>query len=213
MADKISLEAQSREKVGSNSSKQLRKQGLIPAVVYGHGEDTVSVAVNFHDFTEGLHHGHRLFDMKVDGKPENVLVKDLQYDYLGRDVVHADFVRIDMTEKVTVSVGLNFKGTAEGTAQGGIIETQLDEIEIECMAGSIPESIDVPIKEIQIGDTIHAAEISLPEGTSLVTDPEALVLTCTVVSEAVEEEAEEEMPEGPEVITEKKPEEEESESE
>ena len=204
MADRMLLKAQAREKVGSNSAAKLRRQGKMPAIVYGHGQKPESVAVDFHDFTEGLHHGHRIFDIDVAGDRETLLVKDLQYDYLGKNVIHADFVRVDMTEKVTIAVELAFKGTAEGTHQGGMVDIHLDEIEVECLVSDIPEIIEVSVKQVNVGDTVHAGDIVLPAGITLKTDPEALVLNCHLVAAAKStEELEEEMPSAPEVITEK----------
>ena len=204
MTDNVELKAELREKVGSSSSAQLRKNGKCPAVVYGHGEQPVSIALNAHDFVAGLHHGHRLFSVDMGGKKENVLVKDLQYDHLGKDVIHADFMRVNLAETVHVTLDLEMKGVALGTSEGGIIDVHMDTIDIECKVSDIPEVIECSIKDVNIGDTIHAGDIELPAGVKLITDPEAVVLTCHVVAEVkTTEELEGETPEGPEVITEK----------
>ena len=89
MADKVELKAEIRESVGTTSAAKLRKTGKCPAIVYGHGEEPVSIGVSLREFTDGLHHGHRLFHVDVAGKTETLLVKDLQYDHLGRDIIHA----------------------------------------------------------------------------------------------------------------------------
>lgn len=204
MTDKAILKGELRDKVGTGSAVQLRKTGKIPAVMYGHGEGATSFCVGSHDFSEAILHGNRLFDVEVGGKKDKLLVKDLQYDYLGKEIIHVDFVRVNLAEVVTVTVGLDFKGTAAGTQEGGIMDTHLDMIEIECKVSDIPESIEFNIKEVNIGDTIHARDIELPEGMTLMTDPEALILNCHLVVEAkTTEELEGEMPSGPEVITEK----------
>ena len=91
-----SMKADIRNKTGTNATAALRKQGKLPAVIYGHKQEPVSIAVDTHDFVEGLHHGHRLFSIAMGGKNETVLVKDLQYDYLGKDVIHADLIRVDL---------------------------------------------------------------------------------------------------------------------
>lgn len=106
MADRIVLEAGLREEIGTKKAKMLRKAGKVPAILYGHGEDAVALTLNLHDLTEGLHHGHRLYDADLNGKSETMLIKDLQYDYLGKEIIHADFVRVDLAEIVTVSVAL-----------------------------------------------------------------------------------------------------------
>ena len=210
MSDRIVLKAEIREEAGTKQSKKLRKEGLMPVVLYGHKKGTVSLAVNAHDFVGVLHHGSRIFDVDVKGKTETLLVKELQYDHLGKSVIHADLVRVDMQETVKVAVVLELKGTAAGTHEGGIIDEHLDRIEIECKVSEIPESILVSVKDVGVGDSIHAGDIELPAGTKLVTPADALIITCHLVAAAkAEEEVEaEEAPEGPEVITEKAAEEE-----
>jgi large subunit ribosomal protein L25 len=208
MAEALVLKAQIRDGSGSKNSTALRKQGLIPAVVYGHKETPVSIALNGHDFLANLHLGSRLFDIEIAGKQGKLLIKDVQYDYLGKDVIHADFMRVDLTEMVTVSVPVELKGTAKGAAEGGIVDQHLAQIEVECVVTNIPEAIVVSVKELGVGDSIHAGDIALPQGVKLVTDAAAIVLACHVVAEAkTTEEAELEAPTGPEVIKREKKEE------
>ena len=204
MADRMLLKGELREQVGTNKAVLLRKQGRLPAVIYGHGESVSSFALDLHEFTEAIHHGHRLFDIEIDGKIETLLVKDLQYDHLGKNFIHVDFIRVNLAELVTVAVDLSFKGTAAGTQEGGMLDIHLDVIEVECKVSEIPETIEVNVKEINIGDAIHAGDIELPSGVTLKTDGEALILNCHLVAAAkTTEELEEELPSGPEVITEK----------
>lgn len=192
----------------------MRKQGQLPAIVYGHKQEPVAIALDAHDFTEGLHHGHRLMDVKIDGKTQKTIVKDLQYDYLGRDIVHADLMRVDVTETVRITVPIELKGTAQGTHEGGIVEEHADHIEVECQVTNMPESIVVSIKDLAVGEGIHAGEITLPDGVTLASSPETLLVACHVVAVAkTTDELEEEAPTAPEVIGEKKEEEESSEEE
>jgi large subunit ribosomal protein L25 len=198
------LEAQVREHIGSKAAARLRKQGQIPAIVYGHKQDPVAIALNGHDFTQGLHHGHRLMDVQLGGKTQKMIVKELQYDHLGRSIVHADLMRVDMTETVRVTVPIELKGTAQGTHEGGIVEEHSDRIEIECLVTNMPESIAVSIKDLGVGEGIHAGDVALPEGVTLVSSPETLLVACHVVAAApTAEEIEEAAPTAPEVIGEK----------
>ena len=204
MADRILIKGESREQVGTSKTVALRNEGKMPAVMYGHGEGAASFALSLHEFTEAIHHGHRLFDIDVAGKTDTVLVKEVQYDYLGKNFIHADFVRVDLDELVTVNVSLHFKGTAPGIAEGGMLDIHLDTIEFECKVRDIPEEIVVSVREIKVGDAIHASDLELPEGGTLKTDLEALILNCHVVAEVkTTEELEGELPAGPEVIAEK----------
>jgi large subunit ribosomal protein L25 len=206
MAKRLLLEAEVRENVGSKHASRTRKQGRIPAIVYGHKQQPKAISLNTHDFVEGLHHGQRLMDIKIDKKKETVLVKDLQYDELGKYVIHADLQLVDITEMIKISVPIDLKGIAKGTHEGGIVEAHVDSLEIECKATDIPEILLVSVKELELGSALHAVDVELPEGVKLSSDPEILVATCHAVAvKAVEvEEVEEEEIEAPEVIGEVK---------
>ncbi|OHB57191.1 MAG: hypothetical protein A2Y12_04235 [Planctomycetes bacterium GWF2_42_9] len=201
------LKAQTRSERGKKSNAKLRKQGSIPAIIYGHKKEPQALVLNEHDFIEVLHYGKKLMDIVVDGKPDKFLLKEIQYDHLGKKMIHVDFVRVDLSEKVTVTVPLVFKGTAVGTTEGGVTEEHLDSIEIECLVTEIPESIDVSIKGLKIGEFMHVKDIVIPAGMKLVTDPELLLIACKEPVEMVEPSPEEAAlePTSPEVITERKP--------
>jgi len=204
MAQRAVIKAEIRTTLGSKDASRLRDKGKLPAIVYGHKKEPVAISFDRHGFVEDLHHGHRLFDTDMDGKTETLLVKDLQYDYLGKSVIHADMVRVDMEERVKVSVAIEMRGTSKGSHEGGIIDEHLDHLEIECKVVDIPEVIPVSVKELGVGDAIHAGDVELPPGARLVTSPDVLLLTCHLVAAAkTTEEVEEETPAGPEVITEK----------
>lgn len=214
MPEKAVLKAEPRQETGSKDAVKLREQGMLPAIVYGHKQEPAAVSLNRHDFVEELHHGHRLFDVDIGGKKETLLVKDLQYDHLGKDVIHADLVRVNLSELIKIRVPIELKGTAKGTHESGIIDEHLDHLDIECKVSDIPEHIMVSIKEVGVGDSIRAGDVELPEGAKLVTNPDALIVTCHLVAAAKStEEVEEEMPVSPEVITEKAAEEPEGEGE
>jgi large subunit ribosomal protein L25 len=205
MSKTLLLEAQIREHTGSTAAARVRQQGQIPAIVYGHKQDSVAIVLNAHDFSEGLHHGHRLMDVKVGGKTEKMIIKDLQYDHLGRTILHVDLMRVNVTESVRVTVPIELKGTAQGAHQGGIVEQHTDRIEIECLVTNMPESIVVSVKDLGVGQAIHAGEVALPEGVTLVSPAEMLLAACHVVAAAkTTEELEAEIPTAPEVIGEKK---------
>lgn len=199
------LEAQIREHTGSRAAAQIRKQGRIPAIVYGHKQEPMAISVDAHDFVQGLHSGHRLIDVTVAGETQKMILKDLQYDYLGREIVHADLMRVNVTEAVRVTVPLELKGIAQGTQEGGIVEEHTNQLEVTCLVTNMPETIVVSVKELAVGGIIHAGDIALPDGVTLVSSKEAIVATCHLVAAAkTTEELEEEAPTAPEVIGEKK---------
>ena len=201
MEKTLSLKAEIREDTGTKSAVKLRGQGRLPAVVYGHKEKPVAVSIDERTLVEGLHRGHRLIDVQIGKKNEKMIIKDLQYDYLGKEIIHVDLMRVDVTELIKVTVPIELKGKARGTHEGGIIEGHADHLEVECKATDIPESILVSVKDVQVGDSLHVGDIELPEGVKLVSDASMLLVTCGLVAAAKStEELEEEMPAAPEVI-------------
>jgi len=205
------LKAEPREQTGSKHAAKVRSKGKIPAIIYGHKQEPVAVALDAHDFVEGLHRGHRLVDLKLGRKKEKMLVKDLQYDHLGKNIIHADLMRVDVTETVKVAVPIELKGEAKGAHEGGIVEEHTDRLEVECKVSDIPDSIVVWVKELGVGDSLHAGDVELPEGIKLASDPELVLATCHLVAAAKStEEIEAEAPVAPEVIGEEKQAEEEA---
>lgn len=201
MEKTLLLKAGIRQQTGSKAAAKVRKNGQIPAIVYGHKQEPVAISLDAHDFVEELHHGHRLLDVQIDKKPQKVIVKDLQYDHLGKDIIHADLMRVDVTETITVTVPIELKGTAKGTEEGGVIQQHTGHLEVECKVTDIPESIVVSVKDINVGDALHARDIELPDGLKLVSDPQTLMVTCSLVAAAkTTEQLEEEAPAAPEVI-------------
>ena len=199
------LKAEIREDTGSKSAMKVRKQGRIPAVVYGHKQEPIAISLDAHNLVEGLHHGHRVVEVQIGRKKETMMIKDLQYDYLGKNIIHVDLVRVNVTETVRVTVPLELKGTAKGTHESGIIEEHVDHLEIECVVTDIPEFILVLVKDIGVGDNLHAGDIELPAGVKLISPPTTLLVTCSLVAAAKStEELEEEVPVAPEVIGEVK---------
>jgi large subunit ribosomal protein L25 len=159
--------------------------------------------MDMRSFREGLQTGRRLMDIELAGKNEKLLIKEVQYDHLGKEIIHVDFMRVDVTEVVRVTIPIEFKGTAKGTQEGGMVEIHSDKIEVECLVTNIPDKITYSIKEMLLGDAIHANNIPLPEGVKLVSAPELLMATCHEVAEVkTTEELEAEAPAAPEVITE-----------
>lgn len=209
MEKELILKAEIREQTGSKHADKMRKSGRIPAIVYGHKQEPVAISLDAHSFIEGLHHGHRLMDVQIGKTKQKILVKDLQYDHLGKEVIHVDMMRVDVTELVKVAVPIELKGTAKGAHEGGIVEGHIDRLEIECRATDIPETIVVSVKDMGVGDVLHVSDIVLPEGVKLVSPPETLLVACRVVIAAkTTEEVEEQVPVAPEVIGEVKEEEE-----
>lgn len=205
------LEAKTRDRTGSRYSQRIRKQGGLPAVVYGHGEGPVSVAIDAKDAIGHIVQGEKVFELKMGDKSQTVLLKDIQYDYLGSNIIHADFARVDMDERVEIRVPIKLIGDAVGLkSAGAILMHTLNEIEIECRVANLPEEMEVDISSVDVGQTLTAGDIKLPLDTmKLLTDPNAIVVQIVTQAEEVsDEQADVEGADQPDVITEKKAEDE-----
>jgi large subunit ribosomal protein L25 len=206
MIEALSLQAEPREQIGSKAAAAIRRRGRIPAIVYGHKQTPVAISLDAHDFTEGLRHGHRLMDVSVAGNTEKMIIKDLQYDHLGRTILHADLMRVDVTERIKVEVPIELKGMPKGTQEGGVLESHMDHVEVECLAIDIPELILVSVKDLDVGQSIYARDLKLPDGVKLMSLPDIIVATCRILAEVkTTEQIEAETPAAPEVIRERAP--------
>jgi large subunit ribosomal protein L25 len=176
MAETMVLEAQPRTKHGSRHAEKLRKQGQVPAVLYGHKEATISLALDSDGLTKAIRKGARVLDLKTDGGTQKALISEIQWDHLGVELVHVDFKRVDVNERIHVSVRLELRGIAPGVTGGGVLDQPLHELHVECLAISIPQSIRVNIGELQIGSALHVRDLHLPEGVTPLDDPDAVVV-------------------------------------
>lgn len=176
MAETVQLTTQPRKDIGSSQARQLRRQGLIPAVVYGHKEATSSIVLPREELEKAIRSGAHVVDLKTDSALQKCLIREVQWDHLGLDLLHVDFARIALDERVVVTVPVELRGQLPGTAAGGILDQPLHTLSVECLAIAIPASIRVPINELQIGGVIHVRELNLPEGVKVMADPEAIVV-------------------------------------
>ncbi|HOB73624.1 MAG TPA: 50S ribosomal protein L25 [Phycisphaerae bacterium] len=183
--DMTTLQAERREAGGSRAAARLRRTGKIPGIVYGHGEGPVTVAVSTRELAGAIKHGQHLVQLNLDGQTRHVLIKDVQYDHLASTPVHVDFMRVDMHQRVTVTVPLEFKGVPVGTNEGGIFESPMADIEIECAVTDIPEMIRVNVADLKLGDAIHVRDLQLPPNVTAQAAPDAIV--CAVRAKEAEE--------------------------
>jgi large subunit ribosomal protein L25 len=205
MAQTANISVKPRSELGSRANKRLRDNGLIPGVIYGHKEAVVPITLPKKETVNHLKHGAHVFDLAIDGKSEKVLVKEVQYDHLGNEVLHVDFARVSLDEKVEVTVPIELKGEPKGDADGGVLQQIMAEIEIECLVTEIPDIIRHNVSEMALNDVLHVKDLKLPAGVKPLADGEQIVAQVkevkeeeTAVTAAVEGEAE------PEVIGKKK---------
>lgn len=179
----IQITAQTRDGLGSRKVKRLRDQGLVPGVVYGHKEAVVPVTLTKKELTGHIDRGAHVFDLSLAGKSEKVLVKDVQYDHLGIEILHIDFARVSADERVEVTVPLELKGTPKGEADGGVLQQIVAEIEIECLVTDIPDKITHNVSEMAVDDALHIKELALPPGAKAMQDPDLIVAMVKVIAE------------------------------
>jgi|CXWL01.1.fsa_nt_gi large subunit ribosomal protein L25 len=174
------VKAASRKSAGSRAAARLRRSGKLPAIVYGHKENPVSVSLERHDVEQHLSRGAHLVNLEMEGKTQPCLIKDAQYDYLGAALVHLDLARVSLTESVRVKVPLELRGTPKGIAEGGVLRQELMELEVECTVTSIPERVRVNVADMTLNQVLHVKELTLDAGLKAMTDPDSVVATCRV---------------------------------
>lgn len=169
------LEVTKREKTGSLAARKLRQTGHVPAILYGHGEENVNLSVRSDVLGRIVHHGTKLLSLKG-AVTETALLRDVQWDAFGIDILHVDLTRVSQSEAVEVTVPVELHGEAPGTNEGGTLAFALHELTIKCPASSLPEHITVNIGGLHSGDSIHASDVELPAGVELVTNPTEVVV-------------------------------------
>ena len=214
----IPLTGARRDRLGKGGARKARAAGQIPAVLYGHGEDPIPVAIGTRDFEVALHKhegGNPIVNLALGGSEYTALIRAVQYDPVSHHILHLDFQHISLTETVEVKVALHFEGLAVGVKDGGgILEHIMREVEVRCLPTAIPPSISVDVSHLNIGDSVHVSNLSVPN-VVILTDPTATIATVvppTVMEEKpAEEAAVAEAAAEPEVIAKGKKEEEEGE--
>jgi len=179
MRKDITITVETRETRGKNEARRLRVRGLVPAVVYGTGNDPVAVAINPKEVTNILksRSGHNtIFDIDIQGSKAPVMIVDWQHEPLKMRLLHVDLKRIDLTKKIVVKVPVHTHGDPVGVkVQGGQHEIITREIEIECLPDDIPESFNMEVSALSIGQSIRASEIPLTGSMRLVSPADAVV--------------------------------------
>jgi large subunit ribosomal protein L25 len=183
------LSATPREIEGSRSNRRLRREGRVPAVLYGGGEDPKHVSVDARELRHALHGSGAVIELDVDGQTANAVVKDLQQHPVRGEAIHIDFVRVRMDVAIQSVVTLELVGSEEapGTVEGGVLEQQLRELNIEALPGDIPESVQHDASALEMNATVHVSDLTAPKGVTILDDPETVVASITLPRLEVEE--------------------------
>jgi len=179
----VVLDVEVREDTGTGNAREARRQGMVPAVIYGGDEAPVSVSVKFNEVLKAINSGQflsNMIELSHDGKKQKVITKDVQFHPVKDMPMHVDFYRVTAKSIIEVEVSVNFIGedVAPGMKEGGALNVVRYQIEVKCPAGSIPDQIDVDISNMEIGDSIHISEVALPEGVKpSITDRDFTIAT------------------------------------
>ena len=183
MVATASLAAQKRTGSGKSVVRKLRAAGRTPAVLYGHGETTTHISLDSHELGVLFSHisvENTIINIKVDNAPEvRALVREVQIHPASRRILHVDFYQIHAGERLDVEVPLHFVGASSGVKAGGILHPNFNTLPIRCLAENIPSAIDVDVTALDIGDTLHTRELTLPQGVTTELDPDAVICSVT----------------------------------
>lgn len=191
----LTVEVEKREASGTNANRRLRAGGQIPAVVYGGGLESFPIQVERKKVRQLVRSGgdNAVFQLRLAGTKDSrhAMIRDLAIDPISRQIIHIDFMRIDMSEKVNVRVAIELEGEPYGVkTEGGMLDFILRDVEVECLPGNIPSSIHLDVSELKIGEHVEAGDLTLPESVELIED-ETRVIVSVSHAKVVEEETEE----------------------
>jgi large subunit ribosomal protein L25 len=185
------LELKARDPEGSRSARRMRRDGLVPGVIYGGGEDPQHFAVDARVLRNTLAHAAQVIEVAIDGAPTNVLIKDVQRHPVRGEAIHVDLLRVRMDQAIHATVPIDFVGADEapGVVEGGIFNQELREVNIEALPGDIPEAIHHDVSGLELNATVTLDVLVAPEGVTLLDDPETVIATITppTVEPAAEE--------------------------
>ncbi|MCP4363847.1 MAG: 50S ribosomal protein L25 [Planctomycetes bacterium] len=211
------LQVEKRSSLGTRAARRLRRDGKLPAVIYGHKEEAMAVSVPEKDFMDAFFAGAKMFRIKCDDNEQTALIKDAQYDTFGDNILHADFIWVAMDEEVTLEIALELRGTPIGTTKGGMLEQQVRHVEVTCLPTAIPEKLTLDVSKLGVGEHLELKDIEIPPGVKIAQEDKSAVVAHVKLLVVKEEEAvaeeEEEPSKEPEIIAKKLKEEGEEEEE
>src|SRR5918997_648315 len=195
MADNVELQAKERAERGKNAARRLRASGMVPAVLYGDGSGasgTTALAVPDRVVDYTLHHlgDNALYEIDVGEGGSTARIVDVQRDPVTGRLIHVDFAPVNMQERIEVTVPLHVDGESPGAEEGGVLQQVAYEVRIESLPGDIPQELTIDVSSLGMGENLTLADLTLPEGVTLISDPEEVAVTVTTPTEITEEDLE-----------------------
>lgn len=191
MSEATILSAAKRERLGTAECRRLRREGMVPGNLYGHGEGAVSFKIGHDDVFQMVSDGHIAIDLDIDGKVDKAVFKEVQWDTFGRHIVHVDLIRVDPNEKVEVEVPVEIKGDAPGVENGGILDTQMHTLLVKCPVFKIPSSIVIRIGTLGLGEAIRIEDLVLDPDIEPQARPDEVIVQVVEPRKAAEPQGEE----------------------
>lgn len=179
--DITTIHVEERKEIGSNAVRRLRAAGKVPAILYGEGKPTLPLAVSEHELERHLRQHHKVFKLRMGGRERHIYLQDVQFDCLTDRPLHVDFKRISMDERIHLKVELSFIGHPVGLSHGGRFVKDVIELAVASLPAAIPETVDVQVAELDVGDQILAKDLVLPQGVILDVPEDTVV--CHVAEE------------------------------
>ena len=194
------LEIQKRVKVKTRGSKELRREGFVPGVLYYAGEENANISINKSDLFHAMQSGQRIFEIDQNGDQQYTMIKEIQYHPVTDEIIHVDLMRVRRSEKLTISVPLVLIGESIGVKEGGILSQSINQVEISCLPTDVPESIEIEINDLELNSSINVGDINLKnKDVELLTASDINVLSIkapSIEEEVLEEEIEDSDEEG-----------------
>jgi large subunit ribosomal protein L25 len=183
------LNVTARETEGSRANRRMRRAGRIPAVIYGGGAEPTPISVDARELRHALHASGAVIELSLDGETTNAVLKDSQWDPVRGDTWHVDFLRVRMDVAIQSVTTLELTGADEapGATEGGVLEQQLRELNIEALPGDIPESITHDVSGLNLNDTVHVSDLTAPDKVTILDDPELVVASISLPRLEVED--------------------------
>lgn len=183
MSKEAKLVVEPRTELGSAACRRLRERGLVPANIYGHNAPPTPVTVLADALRPVLKSGAHVVNVSLGGKEDKAVIREVQWDVFGKEIRHLDLMRVDPNERVNITVPIELKGTAPGVVAGGILEQPMHQIVIDCLAYQIPDSIQIRITSLELGQAIHVKDLELPPDSHAHAQPDAIVVHIVKVQE------------------------------
>jgi len=191
--ERVKLPVAERTKLGSSESRRLRKQGLIPGVLYGR-EKPVAISIGMRELRAALSGAggtHAVLDVAVDGGSEHsAILKEFQRDKVRGQITHVDLQEVRLDQPIQAAVAITLVGEAVGTKEGGVLSQVTNELRVEALPLEVPQRFDADVSELRIGDAVRVGDLDVPAGVTVLDDPETVVATVTLPMREVEPEAE-----------------------